>query len=402
MLREFSEKQREIARWAMHGSEDGIIADGSVRSGKTIAMASNFLVWSQVNFTGQDFIIAGQTAGATVRNVIAPMKRILHEDFETGYRHNRSDGTLTVGTNVYHIFGGHDERSQDLVQGMTAAGMLLDECALMPRSFIEQCMARCSVEGARYWFNCNPADPRNYVKAELIDKAKDKHFKYLHFDMADNLTLSDEYRRRVARQYAGVFYRRYILGEWCRAEGLVYADFADGEIVGECEATRKDRCFLSIDYGIQNPTAALLWKIQGGRAYLCDEWYHDGRESGNLTDTELVDGISGMVAGRYLDTVVVDPSASSLIEEMKRRTDWDITKADNRVVEGISNCMTAMKSGQLIISPRCKSTIDELGLYSWDTKGRDAVLKEHDHAMDAMRYFIRTIARRELPCFAAL
>lgn len=384
----------------MTGRYDGVIADGAVRSGKTVAMVAAFLAWSLGTFRGRDFIVAGQSVGAVTRNVVGPMKQILREDFGLGYKHNRGDGTLTVRDNVYRIFGGHDERSQDAVQGMTAAGMLLDECALMPRSFIEQCTARCSVDGSMYFFNCNPANPANFVKAELIDKAAEKRLKYLHFVMDDNPVLSDEYKERAARQYSGIFRRRYILGEWCQAEGLVYQDFADGELETDCTATKADRCWVSVDYGISNPFVALLWTVRDGVAYCCDEYSHDGRKSGRLTDQEHYDRMREMIAGRYVDGIVVDPSATSFIETVLRSGEYRVDGADNHVNEGIANVSTAMSTGCLRISKRCKTLLQELGEYRWDERAKaDRVVKENDHACDAMRYFVQTIGRRTLSCF---
>lgn len=232
----FSEKQQKLIHWwrpVVTTSENNIvIADGAIRSGKTIAMIIGFLTWSQTMFTGQSFILAGKTMGALKKNVVRPMLQML-EAWGWPYTYVRSgtDARVEIGTNVYYLYGANTEASQDALQGLTAAGAYADEAALFPRSFIDQMMGRCSVEGAKIWMNCNPESPHNYIYEEFIvpEKAKEKKVYHLHFMMDDNLTLSRSVKEiyRTRWQHGSVFYKRFILGLWVAAEGLIYQQFAD-------------------------------------------------------------------------------------------------------------------------------------------------------------------------------
>ena len=233
----FSRKQRQVMNWWMSESPvkdfDGIIADGAIRSGKTVAMSLGFVFWAMETFDGQNFIMAGKTISSFKRNVLQNLKLMLTS---RGYRwiHHLSGDTPNMlevtrkgKTNYFYIFGGKDEASQDLVQGITAAGVFFDEVALMPESFVNQATGRCSVAGSKFWFNCNPAGPTHWFKTNWIDKKRDKKLLYLHFTMEDNLSLDAAVKARYQSMYAGVFFLRYIKGLWKVAEGLIYTMCTD-------------------------------------------------------------------------------------------------------------------------------------------------------------------------------
>lgn len=230
----FSKKQLKIMTWWNKNSPvkdyDGIIADGAVRSGKTIAMAPSFIMWAMDNFDECDFAICGKTIGSLNRNVINTLKKQLHS-LKYRYEHKRSDNVLIVSkngkTNYFYLFGGKDESSQDLIQGMTLAGIFFDEVVLMPESFVVQGLARLSVEGSKFWFNCNPDNPQHWFKIEFVDKIEEKHILYLHFTQDDNLTLSEKKKEQYRRMFKGVFYKRNILGLWVAAEGLIFQQISD-------------------------------------------------------------------------------------------------------------------------------------------------------------------------------
>lgn len=230
----FSEQQRRLIHWwrpvVVASQNDYVIADGAIRSGKTIAMIIGFLTWSQEMFSGESFILAGKTMGALKKNVIRPMLRIL-EAWGWPYTYIRSgtDARVEIGANTYYLYGANTEASQDALQGLTAAGAYADEAALFPQSFIDQMIGRCSVLGAKIWMNCNPEGPHNYIKEEFINKAREKKVYRLHFMMDDNLTLSPKVKARYRRSWphGSVFYKRFILGKWVAADGLIYQQFAD-------------------------------------------------------------------------------------------------------------------------------------------------------------------------------
>ena len=230
----FSKQQQRLIHWWRPGlvssENDFVMADGSIRSGKTIACIIGFLTWSQEMFEGESFILAGKTMGALKKNVVRPMLQIL-EAWGWPYTYIRSgtDARIEIGSNVYYLYGANTEAAQDALQGLTAAGAYLDEAALFPRSFIDQAIGRCSVDGWKVWMNCNPEGPHAYIKEEFIDKATEKRVYRLHFVMDDNLTLSVDRKEAYRRAWSpgSVFYKRFILGLWVAADGLIYQQFAD-------------------------------------------------------------------------------------------------------------------------------------------------------------------------------
>ena len=378
---------------------DGILCDGAVRSGKTLSMVVGFFLWSMGSFSGKTFAICGKTVGSLRRNIIGNLEDWLGELFYI--REHRSENKLVVTDttgreNTYYLFGGRDESSCKLIQGITLAGVLLDEAALMPKSFAEQACARCSEPGSKLWFNCNPEGPEHWLYKEWVRKAKEKNLLRLHFTMDDNPALSDEIRQRYENLYSGVFYRRFILGQWCMAEGLVYA--FDPELhVGEPKECT-GRFYISADYGTRNPFSAGLWQVSGGKAWRIREFYHSGRDTGRmLTDEDYCDALESLAGNLPVEQVVVDPSAASFIAAIRRRGRFSVRKAKNDVLPGIRLVATLLKAGLLQFSPQCKDTIREFQLYRWEDAGeKDSVVKENDHAMDDIRYFCASILRRQI------
>lgn len=398
----FSQKQKRILTWWLPESgvsdAEGIIADGAIRSGKTVCMALAFVQWSMATFNGQNFGMCGKTVGSFRRNVLSVMKQILTS---RGYEYSdrRSDNLLVITrdgiTNYYYIFGGKDEGSQDLIQGITLAGLLLDEVALMPESFVNQATGRCSVDGSKFWFNCNPEGPEHWFKKQWIDRREEKALLHLHFTMEDNLSLSERIKARYQALYVGVFYRRYILGEWCLAEGLVYQ--FDKEIHVARELPTDGTWYISCDYGTLNPFSAGLWCVNDGRAVRVAEYYYSGRGSSSTkTDEEYYQELEKLAGDRAIQNVVVDPSAASFIACIRRHGRFSVRKAKNDVLPGIRLTASMLHAGVIKIGAECKDAIREFGLYRWEEKGEvDKPIKENDHAMDDIRYFCNTVMRRD-------
>lgn len=384
---------------------DAIICDGSIRSGKTLMMAVGFILWAMCSFENQKFAICGKTIESLRRNIVINLQDWVPYDLEIIER--RSENKLIVSDgvreNVFFMFGGKDESSYTLIQGMTLAGVLMDEAALMPRSFVEQAMARCSVAGSKLWFNCNPEGPQHWFYLEWVLKCKERNALHLHFTMEDNPALAPEIRQRYEAMYSGVFYRRYIQGEWCKAEGLVYAIFnpkwhvTDKFPKYDRRRAARFQYYISIDYGTLNPFSAGLWCIHAGVAYRMREFYHNGRTDGMKTDSEYYAEIEKLAGDLPIESIVIDPSAASMITEIRRRGKYLVTKARNDVLPGISYTAALLQAGRLKIGAACEDAIREFGLYAWDEKGEtDRVIKENDHAMDDIRYFAYTVLRREL------
>lgn len=397
----FSRKQKQILTWWLPESgvsdADGIIADGAIRSGKTVCMSLAFVQWSMHSFNGQNFGMCGKTVGSFRRNVLSVLKQMLPA---RGYTiHDRRTDNLVVISrgsteNYYYIFGGKDEGSQDLVQGITLAGILLDEIALMPESFVNQATGRCSVDGSKFWCNCNPAGPEHWFKKQWIDERQKRNLLYLHFTMEDNLSLSEQIRARYRAMYTGIFYRRYILGQWCLAEGLVY-EFEPEKHVTE-DLPEWGEWYISCDYGTLNPFSAGLWCVWDGVAVRVSEFYHSGREKQHqLTDEEYYREIEKLAGDRDIRHVVVDPSAASFITCIRSHGRFSVRKAKNDVMYGIRLTAMMLQAGVIKIGADCKDAIREFGLYHWDDKGEvDKPVKENDHAMDDIRYFCATVMRR--------
>ena len=376
---------------------EGIICDGAIRSGKTLSMVTGFFLWSMANFHGCCFGLCGRTIGALRRNIVGNLSGWLSDVLDI--HENRSENKLVVTDrdgrkNTYYLFGGQDESAYKLIQGITLAGVLLDEAALMPRSFVEQACARCSVAGSKLWFNCNPEGPEHWLYKEWIQKAGQKNLLHLHFTMADNPGLDPGIRARYEAMYTGVFYRRYVLGQWCMAEGLVYAFEPEKHITEDIP--QGGRYYISVDYGTRNPFSAGLWCVAGGRAVRIREFYHSGRDSEKMyTDEEYHRALVELADGLPVETVVVDPSAASFIATIRSHGVFSVRKAKNEVLNGIHLVAEMLREGMLQVTPQCTDAIREFSLYSWEEDGQsDRVRKENDHAMDDIRYFCATILRR--------
>lgn len=397
----FSRKQKQILTWWLPESgvsdADGIIADGAIRSGKTVCMSLAFIQWSMHSFNGQNFGMCGKTVGSFRRNVLSVLKQMLPA---RGYtiRDRRTDNLVVISRgsteNYYYIFGGKDEGSQDLVQGITLAGILLDEIALMPESFVNQATGRCSVDGSKFWCNCNPAGPGHWFKKQWIDERQKRNLLYLHFTMEDNLSLSEQIRARYRAMYTGIFYRRYILGQWCLAEGLVYEFDPERHVTHDLPECGE--WYISCDYGTLNPFSAGLWCVRDGVAVRVAEFYHSGREQQRqLTDEEYYRAIEQLAGDRDIRHIVVDPSAASFIACIRSHKRFSVRKAKNDVMYGIRLTAMMLQAGVIKIGSGCKDAIREFGLYRWDDKGEvDKPVKENDHAMDDIRYFCATVMRR--------
>ena len=316
----FSEKQRQVLTWWCDGAgtrdREAIICDGAVRSGKTLCMGLSFFCWAMRRFGGEKFALCGKTVSALRRNLLSTLLPALGE---LGFRYQETVSQNRVRVrfggqeNTFYLFGGRDEGSAGLIQGMTLAGVLLDEAALMPRSFVEQAAARCSVTGAKLWFSCNPAGPEHWFYKEWILKREERRALYLHFTMQDNPALSPQVIRRYGRSFSGAFYRRFVLGEWAAAEGRVYDFFDESYIRPPPEGAMEQWC-ISCDYGTVNPASFGLWGRRDGVWYRVEEFYYDSRAQGKQkTDGEYVQDLKRLAGGREIACVVADPSAASFL-----------------------------------------------------------------------------------------
>jgi PBSX family phage terminase large subunit len=395
------EKQLQILQFRF-SDYSYLICDGAVRSGKTSLMTVGFIDDAMARFNGRRFGICGKTVDSATKNIVQPYMAMQYAQRSYRIKWSRTDKTMTVSkggiTNVFEVFGGKDESSYALIQGRTLAGCLIDEVVLQPRSFVDQAMIRCSVTGAKVWFSCNPAAPSHWFYTDWILKA-DKgeiNAKHIHFVLRDNPGLSDETIQRYEKSFSGVFYQRYVLGEWVAAEGLIYPFFAAHQdtYLFHGDASHIDgQFYVSIDYGTHNPCSMGLWVIHDGKALRIKESYFDSRaERVQRTDEEHYAELERLTKGYYIQAVVVDPSAASFIETIRRHGKYLVIPADNDVLNGIRCVASLMQAGLVTIHESCTASRREFGLYSWDDKAKeDRVVKENDHAMDDIRYFCYTI-----------
>lgn len=398
-MRTFSDKQLTALTWwcpsSPHRRRDAIICDGAVRSGKTVCMSLSFVLWASSSFSSMSFALCGKTIASLRRNVTGVLLPLLREagfDCKEKLSRNYIDISRSGTANRFYLFGGRDEGSAALIQGMTLAGVMLDEVALMPRSFVEQAIARCSPEGARLWFNCNPENPAHWFYEEWIRRAAEKNCLYLHFTMRDNPSLSPATIARYKSLYSGAFYERFVEGKWVAAQGLVYPRFSREANVAPPPPGAAEEYALSCDYGTVNPSSFGLWGLHLGVWYREDEYYFDSRAEGlQRTDEEHYAALEELAGAREISRVIVDPSAASFIECIRRHGRFRVIAAKNDVSDGIRRTSDALREGRVKISPVCRDALREFGLYRWDSAAsRDVPRKENDHAMDDIRYFVST------------
>lgn len=392
-----SSKQAEIFTFP-HEGYDALICDGAVRTGKTVMMTVSFIEWAMHEFSGCSLAICGKTVRSAERNILMPLMQIrsLARKYQISY--TRSISLLTIKfrgrENYFYVFGGKDESSYMLIQGITLCGILMDEVALMPQSFVDQAIARTlTIDNAKLWFNCNPDNPMHWFYRDWILKPVEHNAKHLHFLMGDNPGLSEKAIEKAKASFSGVFYDRYILGKWVAAEGLIYPDIANGQGIVPAAIRSYVKHYISIDYGTLNPFSAGLWGLCKGTWYRYDEYYHSGRETRRqLTDNEYYEELERLAGDRHIEAIIIDPSAASMIAEIRKHGRFRVIKADNDVVDGIRETAKAFKNGMVAVCNNCSGAISEFSAYCWDDKKQeDKPIKENDHAMDDIRYFVNTV-----------
>lgn len=383
----FSAKQRKLIYWWCDGSPHRdkkiVIADGAVRSGKTIAMICGFLLWSLHSFDGEAFILAGKTIGALKKNVVKPTLQILTAwGLPYHYVSSGDEARIEVKGNVYYMYDAHNERSQDRLQGLTAAGALLDEVALMPRSFVDQAMARCSLKGSRLWFNCNPESPSHFVKTEYIDCAKEKKIYHLHFTMQDNLTLDSEIRAWYETAFTGVFYRRFILGQWAVTDGLVYPQFANApQSFTVTELPPIQYAVIGVDFG--GTGSAHSFTLTGftprfEKMVLLSEYYHNNKKNGVLSpeqvETEFVAFVKRAKERFRVYEAYCDSAEQTLIQGLKVAAiraglAIDICNAiKGPINDRIAFTNSMISQGRFFVHSSCRHAIEALRDAVYDSK----------------------------------
>lgn len=392
----YSDKQRAIMNLWQSGELKRInLLQGSVRSGKTWISIVLWVFWVAGMPRDARFIMCGKTLSALKRNVL---DIIADMTGEKNFTYSLSKKEARLFGRLIYLEGVSDSRSESKIRGMTLSGAYCDEVSLFNEEFFAMLLSRLSEKGAKLIATTNPDNPSHWLKKKYIDRKNELDMLVESFTIEDNPFLDSEYVDSLKKEYSGVFYERFILGKWVAAEGLVYPMFSEDKHVIKVppQFSSDTLYYISIDYGTANPCSMGLWAVENSRAVRIRECYYDSRKKmSQKTDEEYYKMLEDLADGRVIQAVVIDPSAASFIETIRRHGKFSVRKADNDVMGGIRTVASLLEAGRLLISAECKDSIREFGLYSWDTKSEsDRVVKEFDHAMDDIRYFAKSVLWR--------
>lgn len=383
------------------------LAEGSIRSGKTASSLFRWLVYVATAPRGGELVVVGRTRDSLFRNVFQPlMDPGLMGEMAQFTKYTNGASTATILGRTVHVLGASDSKAEKVLRGLTCAGAYVDELTVIPEAFFQQLMGRCSVDGARLFCTTNPDSPAHWVRRKFLDRLGDlPDWRVWHFQLDDNPVLSEAKKAQYRRMYTGLFYRRFILGEWVAAEGAVYDMWAlERHVIPWTSLPTMERLLaVGVDYGTTNATAGLMLGLGADqRLYLVDEWRYDpAHQQARLTDGQLSAGLRGWINQPHLprggpdrpEWVVVDPSAASFRLQLYR-DGVTPAQADNDVIRGISLTATLLAEDRLKVSDRCQGFITEAPGYSWDPaateKGEDKPIKVADHSLDGGRYAIAT------------
>ena len=389
----FTEKQKDFIRDLKHDKLKRInILEGSVRSGKTWVSLVAWALWIAKMPKNKKYLMIGKTLTTLKRNCLEPLAELVgKENFWFSISSKRA---VLFGHNI-DLEGANDAQSENKIRGLTLQGAYADEITLFPEDFFTMLLSRLSEKGAKFFGSTNPDSPSHWLKKKYLDREEELSLYRMSFVIDDNTFLDPDYITSIKSEYTGVFYKRFILGLWVIAEGLVYQFDVDKHCTDEIP--EHGEYYLSIDYGTMNPFSCGLWCVNGDRAVRIKEYYYSGRETSiQKTDEEYADEVDKLTEGYSISRVVVDPSAASFIAVLKKRG-YSVLKAKNDVIDGIRVTSRMLEKGNIKIHSSCKDAINEFGLYSWNDKAStDEVIKENDHALDEIRYFSNTIMTKRV------
>jgi PBSX family phage terminase large subunit len=377
-----SQKQKKILAFP-YSRYDALICDGAVRSGKTSIMMWAFVRWAMENFSGQRFGVCGRTVDSCTKNIIVPFTAMSLAKERYIIRWRRGDKVMEVRrgavTNYFEVFGGKDEASYTLIQGRTLAGVLLDEVVLMPRSFVEQALARCSVDGARLWFSCNPGSPHHWFYQEWIKRSRERNALYLHFEMTDNPGLSKRTLERYENMYAGIFYDRYVRGLWVAAEGIVYKDFANDTekyLIGDPLewAKQNGASFSIISIGVDFGGTKSATKFQA---------------TGITKDFRVVALEEEYIKNEEIDPNALNRSFATFCQLITSKYGYSQTRADSAetvLIRGLDHTAQKMRLGTQVKNAMKLQITDRIRLVVLLMKqGRFKVSRNCPHLIDALQ-----------------
>lgn len=365
------------------------ILEGSVSSGKTWISLVLWAFWVKTMPEDKLYMMCAKSLTTLKRNCLILLQDLVGEN-NFKFSIPAKEGELFGRKILFE--GANDARSEAKIRGLTLQGAYCDELTQFPRDFFSMLLSRLRLPDAKLIATTNPDSPSHWLKTEYIDRAEQLNFLDVKFLLDDNSTLPEDYVENIKREYTGVFYERFILGLWVLAEGLIYPNYQ--EAIAEAPNSPIEAKCLSIDYGTQNPFAALYWEKHGGVWYAVSEYYYSGRTTNKQkTDDEYGEDMDKFVEpyllqGEKLETII-DPSAASFIALLKKKNWSKVRTADNAVEDGIRETASAMHRGLIKFSLTLKNWRNECESYVWE-EGTEKPLKENDHLMDSMRYFVKT------------
>ena len=392
----YTPKQRALMEiWRTNKLRRINLLEGSVRSGKTWISLVMWAFWVKTMPATPDtlYLMSARSLTTLKRNCLLLLQSLVGES-NFSFSINSKEGQL-FGRHII-LEGANDSQAETKIRGITLQGAYCDELTKLHPDFFKWLLSRLSLPGAKLFATTNPDAPGHWLKTDYIDRADELDMLDVKFLIDDNTTLTQDYVDSIKREYTGVFYQRYILGEWTLAEGLIYPMYA--EAIQAPPKGTPERYVLSIDYGTQNPFAALLWaKYENDRTwYAIREYYYSGRATGiQKTDDDYANDLEIFTAGignEYAKLrTIIDPSAASFIALLRRRGKYTVIPADNAVLDGIRETAMCLQNGNIKISPNCINWKMEAQGYVWaDSEEADIPIKEADHLMDSMRYFVKT------------
>ena len=378
-----TEKQREYLSGGRFARIN--LLEGSVRSGKTWISLVAWALFVASMPRDAEFLMVGKTLSTLSRNCLGLLQQL-----EPTFVYRKTSKLASLYGRKIWLEGADNESSENKIRGMTLAGAYFDELTLIPEGFYYMTLSRLSYKGAKLFATTNPDAPTHYVYTDIIENDNIDRV-VTKFLIRDNTFLEPEYIEELEREYLAVpaSYQRYVLGEWVLAEGLVYPHYNN---TVPTEDRKYERYMVSMDYGIMNPTAMILWGYCDKVWYAVKEYYHSGRDTNDQkTDEQYYDELCRLCGDRPIDRIFIDPSASSFITLIRQRGKYIVRHANNEVLDGIHHVGSALTNRLILFNDCCKNTIREFSLYSWDPDAvTDTVIKENDHAMDAVRYFVQT------------
>ena len=393
----YTPKQRELLRlWQTNKLKRINLLSGSVRSGKTWISLVLWAFWVATMPKEKNYLMTAKSLTTLKRNVLDLLTELVGEkNFTFSIAQKQA---LLFGRKIY-LEGANDARAESKIRGMTLQGAYCDELTLYGEDFFTMMLSRLSEPNAKLFATTNPDTPMHWLNKKYIERGHELNMLLMTFLIDDNTFLDPNYVEELKKEYVGVFYDRFIRGLWVVAEGLVYDFFQSKKdtIIKTIDMNDYNEFYVSIDYGTINPCSMGLWGVNSEGAARIRESYFDSRKEGRQrTDEEHYQALVELVEDLPITRVIVDPSAASFIETIRRHGKFQVLAADNNVLNGIRTTAALMNAGKLLIHESCKDAIKEFQSYCWDDEAQeDKVIKENDHAMDDIRYFANTILARE-------